>query len=119
MPDTNQPERKPHANDGYEQMIEEGMRGKSDATRQVVKEIIDEWRSVSHEPPKRVGPPPGFTKCPTCGEYNGETRWENLTWHGPCHDHEPGEMVRVRCVCNGVLCQRCKKHSQCVGFLIV
>ena len=50
-------------------------------------------------------------KCPTCGEYNGETRWENLTWLGPCHDGRPGDIVRVKCLCNGVLCRGCGKNK--------
>ena len=125
MPDPNQPENNPtssqdsadsfrrvrRADNAFEQIIEEGLRDKSEEVRQGVEEIIDRWATVFHEPPKRDGPPPGFVKCPTCGEFNGETLWENLTWLGPDEEARPGEIIRVRCLCNGTLCQRCKKNT--------
>ena len=125
MPNTNQPEDKasssqrpvhspsplPPARDAFERTIEEGPRDESEAARQTWEDLRDRWETVFHEPSRKSGPPPGFVKCPTCGEYNGETLWENLTWRGPHHDAGPGATVRVRCLCNGVLCQRCKKNK--------
>ena len=93
--------------DAYERIIEEGLRDKSEAARQTWEDLRDRWETVFHEPSKKEGPPPGFVKCPTCGEYNGTTLWENLTWLGPYHESGPGTMVSVRCRCRGPLCMHC------------
>lgn len=60
-------------------------------------------------PGERV--PPGFFRCESCGEYNGTTKKENLSWHGtPLAFEMCPEVVEVRCLCRGIPCPSCKTN---------
>jgi hypothetical protein len=73
--------------------------------------------------------PPGFERCPDCGEYNGRTAARHLSWELPPDPFEdmsrevedwlrekkseiaqtmdPGQVISVTCLCHGPLCRRC------------
>jgi len=50
---------------------------------------------------------PGFTRCETCGEFNGTTDVANLS--GADGDARTGK-VTVACLCSGIPCSGCKTH---------
>ena len=76
--------------------------------------------------------PPGFERCPVCGEFNGTTRAKYLSWDGepPASvgsvelsedlradlremkrrseaTKDPEREVKVTCLCQGPLCKQC------------
>jgi hypothetical protein len=75
--------------------------------------------------------PPGFERCPRCGEFNGRTEARHLSWELPSDPFEtesqatavwdwlqdqktaiartmgPDRIISVTCLCGGVLCKRC------------
>jgi len=66
--------------------------------------LFDIWRRLT----KSI--PPGFERCPVCGEFNGTTKAKYLNWEGlPPDDLE--ETITVSCLCKGILCRRCKKNK--------
>ena len=57
--------------------------------------------------------PPGFSRCPECGEFNGQTLAKYLDWPFSMINPPPppDKMIGVSCLCNGILCGRCKKNK--------
>jgi phage FluMu protein Com len=60
-------------------------------------------------PQPRAYIPPGFERCPVCGEFNGMTRAGNLGWNRPVIPVDTGDTVSVTCLCRGMRCKRCGK----------
>ena len=66
--------------------------------------------------------PRGLEKCAVCGEYNGQVRGSQLNWGGTDLDLDDeldriehqmatdmaGEVLTVKCLCQGIPCRRCK-----------
>lgn len=52
--------------------------------------------------------PEGFIKCGVCGECKGKTKKKNLNWGMPLSDEELEDYVGVSCICEGILCPKCK-----------
>jgi|GEM_PF-1429872 len=61
-------------------------------------------------PQKTAAITPGFVRCEVCGEFNGSTSWENLDWY-VTEGFEPGEMVSVSCLCQGIPCRVCHTNK--------
>jgi hypothetical protein len=53
--------------------------------------------------------PPGLTRCPACGEYQGSTRARYFNWNEPLDASELDNVVEVSCLCEGISCRRCGK----------
>lgn len=75
--------------------------------------------------------PPGFERCPQCGEFNGTTEARHLSWELPedpleaestdpefwdwlreqkhqiAQAIDPEKIISVTCLCHGPLCRRC------------
>jgi hypothetical protein len=75
--------------------------------------------------------PPGFERCPRCGEFNGSTQARHLSWELPAdplqtpwpatdawdwlqdqkteiaRTIDPNLIISVTCLCGGVPCRRC------------
>ena len=66
------------------------------------------WLGKPFHTTKRWKIPPGFTPCPTCGEFNGKTLSSN--WAGKRKD-EKEKLVSVSCRCKGFLCRGCGKNT--------
>jgi hypothetical protein len=55
--------------------------------------------------------PPGFERCPVCGEYNGSTAAKNLHRGPNPPDREDSErIISVSCLCRGIPCPKCGKN---------
>ncbi len=56
--------------------------------------------------------PPGFERCPDCGEFNGTTEAKYLNWDEghPALAPEPTASITVTCLCKGVPCRKCGKN---------
>jgi hypothetical protein len=79
--------------------------------------------------------PPGFERCPACGEFNGTTKARHLNWAPEPPEYygdvylpaearakvlelkqelaalrDPEEDITVRCLCQGTLCQKCGRN---------
>lgn len=74
--------------------------------------------------------PPGFSRCLTCGEFNGSTESRNLNWSDendaqdliddfdmtpeelddlkPARD--PSAIISVSCLCKGIPCRLCGQN---------
>jgi hypothetical protein len=52
-----------------------------------------------------------FCKCRKCGEYNGAIKKKELYPKGSFNEEEAEEYITVSCLCNGILCSRCKKNK--------
>ena len=58
--------------------------------------------------------PKGLCKCEKCGEYRGSVMEKDLNWDGSFHKEakeESEEYLTVSCLCDGILCQKCKKNK--------
>jgi len=58
--------------------------------------------------------PKGLYKCKKCGEYKGSVKEKDLNWDGSFHkETKEGseECLTVSCLCDGILCQKCKKNK--------
>lgn len=55
--------------------------------------------------------PEGFIKCEVCGEYKGKTNKKNLNWGMPLSDEELEDYVGASCICEGILCPKCKTNN--------
>jgi hypothetical protein len=56
--------------------------------------------------PHRQWPiPPGYVQCRVCGEFNGSTDADNLSWE---YDR-PTRQISVTCLCHGRPCPGCGK----------
>ena len=56
----------------------------------------------------------GLIKCGVCGEYNGEIIKKYLDWGNDFFNNSPEEgekTISVTCLCNGILCKKCKKNK--------
>jgi hypothetical protein len=75
--------------------------------------------------------PPGFQRCPQCGEFNGRTEARHLSWELPADPLDtpspatdvwdwmqdqkseiastidPDQIISVTCLCRGIPCRRC------------
>ena len=74
--------------------------------------------------------PPGFERCPDCGEFNGQTQARYLNWElaedvggepipaqvvahlrrlkaDVASTLDPQRVISVRCLCHGPFCKRC------------
>jgi hypothetical protein len=61
--------------------------------------------SVAVEVTPTVQPvPPGLFRCPVCNEYRGFIDIDDLSVHSRCK----GDFLTVQCICDGILCPRCK-----------
>jgi len=49
--------------------------------------------------------PPGFEKCPECGEYRGITRAKHLNWSPGPMEPDPEQEISVTCSLRGYLVQ--------------
>ena len=54
--------------------------------------------------------PKGLYKCEKCGEYKGKTKAKYLNLEGPII-REPETEITVSCLCDGILCPKCKKNK--------
>lgn len=53
--------------------------------------------------------PEGLARCPVCNEYKGVMALRELPDpHGLHQDENPQTPLRVCCICDGILCPRCK-----------
>ncbi len=53
--------------------------------------------------------PDGLSRCPTCDEYRGVMALKDIPNLDPSYrDVNPDTPLRVQCICDGVLCPRCK-----------
>jgi hypothetical protein len=53
--------------------------------------------------------PDGLTRCPVCNEYRGVMALKDIPNLDPSfRDVNPDTPLRVQCICDGVLCHRCK-----------
>lgn len=50
--------------------------------------------------------PPGLSRCPVCNEYRGTI---DLDDESP-HSRRKGDFLTVQCICDGIICPRCKKN---------
>lgn len=48
--------------------------------------------------------PRGLFRCPVCNEYRGTIDIDDQSVHSLCK----GDFLRVQCICDGILCRRCK-----------
>ena len=48
--------------------------------------------------------PPGLFRCPVCNEYSGFIGLHDQSVHSRCK----GDFLTVQCICDGILCPRCK-----------
>jgi hypothetical protein len=58
--------------------------------------------------------PEGLSKCKKCGEYKGEVKEKDLNWGDSFKKVEAEkseEYLTVSCLCDGILCQICKKNK--------
>lgn len=57
--------------------------------------------------------PEGLYKCEECGEYEGEVKEKDLSFHDRLGYETPdGDgFIKVSCLCDGILCHRCKKNK--------
>jgi hypothetical protein len=57
--------------------------------------------------------PPGFSRCPQCGEFNGHTLAKHLNWPFSMiiPPPSPDETIGVSCLCKGIPCRRCGKNK--------
>ena len=56
----------------------------------------------------------GLIKCKVCGEYNGKIMKKYLNWGNDFFNNSPEEgekLISVTCLCNGILCKKCKKNK--------
>lgn len=65
--------------------------------------------SAATKPPDPASPsarpvPPGLVRCPVCNEYRGTI---DIDDQSP-HSRRDGDVLSVLCICDGVLCPRCK-----------
>ena len=54
--------------------------------------------------PSALPVPPGLSRCPVCNEYRGTL---GLDDESP-HSRGKGDFLSVQCICDGILCPRCK-----------
>jgi hypothetical protein len=55
--------------------------------------------------------PEGLSRCPVCNEYRGVMALKDIPDpQGLYRDQNPETPLRVQCICDGVLCPRCKKN---------
>jgi hypothetical protein len=54
--------------------------------------------------------PNGLTKCAACGEYRGKVHASALNWNWERPD-DPERRIGVTCLCDGILCSRCKRNK--------
>ncbi len=53
--------------------------------------------------------PEGLTRCQVCNQYQGVMALKEIPDpHGHYRDENPDTPLRVQCICDGVLCPRCK-----------
>jgi len=58
--------------------------------------------------------PKGLYKCEKCGEYKGSVMEKDLNWNGSFHKakaENSEEYLTVSCLCDGILCHKCKKNK--------
>lgn len=58
--------------------------------------------------------PSGLVKCEVCGEYKGNVKEKDLNWEGHAlraDKRESDAILSVSCLCDGVLCPRCKRNK--------
>jgi len=58
--------------------------------------------------------PEGLHKCEKCGEYRGNVMKKDLNWEDSFHKEEAEkseEYLGVSCLCDGILCHKCKKNK--------
>ena len=55
--------------------------------------------------------PNGLSRCPVCGEYKGSARAGDLNWNFPPLAPDPESSIKVTCLCDGILCRRCKRNK--------
>jgi hypothetical protein len=60
---------------------------------------------------KHCAVPAGLKRCPVCREYRGSVRAGDLSWEcDPQLIPKPNEMLTASCLCEGILCGRCKTN---------
>jgi len=64
---------------------------------------------IATNPPNPAKPsarpvPPGLVRCPVCNEYRGTIGIDD---ESP-HSRRQGDFTTVQCICDGILCPRCK-----------
>lgn len=58
--------------------------------------------------------PEGLVKCEVCGEYRGRIMSKDLNWSDSFdkeNKEKSDEYLGVSCLCDGVLCRRCKTNK--------
>ena len=48
--------------------------------------------------------PPGLSRCPVCNQYRGTIGIDDES----IHSRKKGDSLEVQCICDGILCSRCK-----------
>ena len=48
--------------------------------------------------------PPGLSRCPVCNQYRGTIGIDDES----IHSRKKGDSLEVQCICDGILCPRCK-----------
>jgi hypothetical protein len=48
--------------------------------------------------------PPGLSRCPVCNQYRGTIEIDDES----VHSRKKGDSTEVQCICDGILCSRCK-----------
>jgi len=55
--------------------------------------------------------PEGIVKCDKCGEYKGKVKKKDLNWNSLISEEAGEEYVTASCICDGILCPKCKKNK--------
>ena len=59
--------------------------------------------------------PKGLNKCGECSEYKGKVMKKYLDWNSAsfhkAEAEKSGEYLGVSCLCDGILCHKCKKNK--------
>jgi len=54
--------------------------------------------------------PPSLVRCDACGDYRGTAKWKELDHPARSSGTDPEEIVTFSCLCQGIVCPRCKKN---------
>jgi hypothetical protein len=56
--------------------------------------------------PSALPVPPGLSRCPVCNEYRGTIGIDDQS----IYSERKGDFLTVQCICDGILCRRCKNN---------